>query len=1506
MPDPGGSATINGILYQVLRTADHAAHLHISTDARGRRPLLILEPGDGGDVQVQLGDYLLVEQTKARSGGRSWSLTSVVADVFSDLYAAVRLEDSPRREYRFFTEGHIGQWRAAYTFFQTLPEDVARIDDLDDTEIVQFGGPRASRWTATRRHFVERIVAELREQRGWIEEETLEITTEKTLRLLRDFRFVGGRVQRGLQSRLDERLREFVDDPQQVDAKRRELCFRIVELASEGGREISPGELLKQVGLSGPALSDVQGIHRRMRVRLEAEFRLLGYSVEHDVRPLASAPSESKVLVVTGESGQGKSWALASVAEHASREPGTFAAFVRAASDAEVTMQTANSVLWQEVLGRGLLPSLTTLRRRMLDANPESPFDCAVSVCVDQVLDDRVARELVARALASGQFRLALAVPPSIARALEEQFGESVCVHAVSDFTDSELLAYMERAGIPWAGIPKDVRNVLRRPLLAGMYGDLPRSDNWTPSNEYELFEKYWERIRIAPGGPAHRFAHRVLEEIAFRVLVSGDEYPTDIIELEGVGTNSANDVIEHLERVGWLRVLPDDLVEFGHTRLLNWAASKALARVYVRGSITLEEVEAHVQRTLEMNRVGVFRELGYLLLDVLWCFAAEQKTREAAIQIAETVETWNPEPFYVRSVATLGERAVPILLGRLAGLSGDEDYYRARAIGKALLSVRPTSSINGVAQKLMRSGSALERRVAALILAERPEAEALGQLWTLHQSAHAELRSTESGEGLGLAYLEWELLNDATRSCVALAPDWLTQRILKCVSADEARDLASQLARIDGEQGRSIWNSGKEHLVAVADLSSMSILACFRRFGDRDDATDLEPMLSLENSAVPASAFATIARLHFDRALEILRSEAVSNLISLAQWWLPVLLQQNRQRTLETIRLAHKYELLTAVDVADIFGGHEDDLDGKLLATLLDDIPTRVQNAENGTERDCRVLRVMLSVCSRVSRWPLLHVIRERGPAVEEALIKAALTSRWHADDYATDVLKRIGGRGFDEVVRTALASGSERRQIRMLSRLAHPTPAICEALIELVDGDPERAVMRQEALRLLASAGDRRSVFRAALEHIDGISLSWSALLSGVPEVDDDATGVAVRRVADGGDRARAALVALALSGHEQALETTLGFLVGAREPADIRVGLRVLRTVARPEPRVHEAFVRAYLGGVETDDAAQGLAVLYEQGLEEAFDPIVEHARSEDLGWLTAWRVDAGVATEEELHALWSRTRRQHPLQLRSDAVRVLGHLARIDSDVRTFLIDLAFRAWGEDDTFDAVAHAAVLGLSRFDPTLAFDAAHRVLRSAARDRRWAAGLIVDLDDRRAVDCLAAAITSERNVAVRRAIGRALRRVPSVALHSRVENLQVGKEVNDRRAAIEIAGWTDATWATGLVESEVARARDTETWAIARAAHRRTLARRWVRELAEVFRADVEVRWVVLDAILRVGDPYLLSNEDDPLSLASLLSGAGPAMRRLAAARLNSRRKEDDDEAGRSSTRT
>jgi hypothetical protein len=148
VPDLGGSATIHGILYQILANLWRVSEIQLETKLAGQEiqsARLTLEPkGGGGDTRYEGEGVRIIEQYKTRSGTRTWSLNNLIDGVLPDLFIAV----DPNRLteisiYRFVTDGRCGRidhFRRFLNDLRSKPAPENPLESLDHTKKFAFFG----------------------------------------------------------------------------------------------------------------------------------------------------------------------------------------------------------------------------------------------------------------------------------------------------------------------------------------------------------------------------------------------------------------------------------------------------------------------------------------------------------------------------------------------------------------------------------------------------------------------------------------------------------------------------------------------------------------------------------------------------------------------------------------------------------------------------------------------------------------------------------------------------------------------------------------------------------------------------------------------------------------------------------------------------------------------------------------------------------------------------------------------------------------------------------------------------------------------------------------------------------------------------------------------------------------------------------------------------------------------------------------------------------------------
>ncbi len=187
-------------------------------------------------------------------------------------------------------------------------------------------------------------------------------------------------------------------------------------------------------------------------------------------------------------------------------------------------------------------------------------------------------------------------------------------------------------------------------------------------------------------------------------------------------------------------------------------------------------------------------------------------------------------------------------------------------------------------------------------------------------------------------------------------------------------------------------------------------------------------------------------------------------------------------------------------------------------------------------------------------------------------------------------------------------------------------------------------------------------------------------------------------------------------------------------------------------------------------------------------------------------------------------------------------------------------------------------AIEGLAKFDATRAVEAIELGLQSHPKIERQLCQLLVRIAPETAAATLIDATVSIERESLRRAAGRALRRLdPEVVSRLVVERMS--GLVSERKAVAGLAGWLPTPAIAEALGDLADHDSANEVRHAALAAldlHRREAS---VRALLAAFPTGApERRWSLLVAILEAADPYLLTDREDPLWLGSILSDDVP----------------------------
>ena len=747
MPQRGGSGNIYGVLFQILGAARAGITLRLHAERDGNdlaSARLVIEPArGGGDLQVQGAEQRRVEQWKVTSRGRTWSLKKVVEDVLPDLYLGmVDDELAHATTYRFMTNGRQGRWHKAKDFFSKLSRDVIPLDvlaSLDDPEEKHpLRRPDGRQQLITDRALFEQIVESVR-GRDTVQNEPVDATRRKIWQLLPRFVLEPVASPDLLAEQIDHLLLSTVDCREDATAKRRELCGVLLELAGQGNVTVAPHQLLQDVGLDATPLANRSDLQARVHAQLIHDLKqLISYVPEQDVRDVAPWPVDRRILIIAGESGQGKSWRLAHLAMHASLGS-EICVLGRATGNGGTDLQNVADIVWKSGLNHD---RALTIDRLLLRVKEKLGFlnGPQLIIFVDDVQTSSESRDLIEYVTRLDGICLAMTAPVAVARAMRTQYPEVVETTLTGEFTDAEVTEYLEGRGVDWRQIPNDVRDVLHRPIMARLFCDNRTAGSWHATNEFEILEEFWERIHTA--GNQADFPQDVVRlcDLAGTCLDADPQYPWDggtLTRLE-IDDESQN----RLERIGWLRRLSEGYVEIWHDRLLNWAVAKALVQRYRSARVSIAELAATVADLINGNGFRAGRRLGYVPLDVLWLLCnPEDPDTSAAARLVEAIEDTQfgqtfRRRFYIEQLSALGTRVLPMFRARLeATADGDFNPY-PQDIAEAAIAIgaKAPGEVQSWATEMLATSTLALQEAAFRILAKYPVVSATDRLWSLHR----------------------------------------------------------------------------------------------------------------------------------------------------------------------------------------------------------------------------------------------------------------------------------------------------------------------------------------------------------------------------------------------------------------------------------------------------------------------------------------------------------------------------------------------------------------------------------------------------------------------------------------------------------------------------------------------------------------------------------------------------------------------------------------------------
>ena len=1490
MTRSGGSVALNGFLYQILHHLDWTAGVSLTGTLDGQEMkdgCLVLEPGTGGgDAQAHASGWYVAEQYKTRASG-TWSLSDVIA-VLRDLRKSVP-DDLPEcARYRFVTNGRPGR-------LAELTEFVARLDAVEGPDELD---------RATERKFA----GEVRPGDGAILDYLASATRnggagsvtpeERALvfHLAHGFRLEFGVGLEDLAADIERRLRPCADNLGDEIGVRKRLVGELMERLGRGETRLDRDGLdamLREAGVSPDRLRKVGELARTLAEGRRRRSKYVRYRREDDVRETPRWSGSKPVCLIAGESGAGKSWQLASLME-AMTGDGEPVVFVRGTGTADDILTRAAREIWQAGLGATSDKTLRGVSNFLRDEafQLRSP---RFTIAVDDVGDADAVRELVRQDWTGLGARLAMTVPLAVVGTLNSTDRDEIGLRRVGDFSIEELDTLLKRYEHRWADLPGDLKRLLRKPVLAGLFLDLGVSSfQNAPQSEYEIFQAFWDRIdeKCSVGDKG------IVAALA-DCAVEGAGYPLPRVKWPTIAMD--NKSLAALEAAGWLICSEHGEVEFSHDRLLNWAVAQSICRRFLNNQLTLDGLFALMTGGEDGDGADTLQRFGYVPMDTLWLLSADDSRRSVLGQLVERMESHGAfggegRSLYTRLLPTLGQRAVPVLLQRLRTIieSSDGDY-RVGLIGEGFttLAKRESVDVRPAIESLLRSPSWDAQSIAVAMLRVAPDPEHMDGLWELHQQRlHAREHNADRRVERG-----YQATFAALRAGVARCPDWLRGRIVEAdPTREQVSDLGYLLSGLDGPNAAAIWRDLRDVLMEkVPGNNPRCLLHCIARFSDREKKDFVVEHLSHQGDVVSAVAMGALAVLdpgeaisricHVDDEQRLFRSE-----------WLPLLLRTDSERTRAQLR-----ELAEAGSegqrlIEDYFEKRPADLDGGTLDLVLRTREREFrEHLDAITTNDLPWPLFPLRFLGRMCRPCTLRRLNdETGGAFEAAIVELAcsrLRGNSRVQDHILEAARRalvlIGGSGFSDLINRELESehfwgrygGLNWARVRGNERTVELLAAIAQRPIPRdANGEPDRDAWQEfhQAMVALAVVG--------ADEILVGILSAPGFVDVPLPLADCRAHRGPMSKSLTAGS-------VQAMQNPETPDETLWGALAVAwlSGDADLIPDVRSVLDRVEPESKaaLHACIALQGLGDTSPEFArsAEGLAFTREYR-REGLNALIGLGAVGVEG-LKRWLREAGDA--DRLNEGGFVIRALHAMEEgRDDAIEAAADLCRrnrmflrplyeiaAESSDRTVREKVLEAAFTESAAVVQAPLDAIRGLAKFDAARAAEAVEAGLSNHPKIERELCRLLVQLESERAAEKLIGAAIAEERESLSDAVGRALRLVNESIVADAIVKCLGGTEA-ERLTVCRIAGWlpfpTVAEALEGVVESD-------GSISVRRAAldalyqHREEAA---VRGLFSEFAAErcEARRWAFFVPILETADLHLLCNREDPLWLGHILT--------------------------------
>ncbi|RRH96922.1 hypothetical protein EH240_21800 [Mesorhizobium tamadayense] len=1460
-----GRRAIAGFLVQILRSV----HLGLETSIAlspvdgSAQMILHLEPTSGGDHRLLRGPRDIVEQVKMRTGRGKWSSSEVASKVFPDLLRAVHVATD--QTFRFVTNNGAG--------------------------LATLQGYIASRGRATgkpHRWGSERLTTAEFEQRLARFAGLDQVTAE--LRHLLDRLEIRVFDPAAAQDEIDKVLTPLIEPGEHVSDKRHQLIGQLMMLATNGAK-LSSADLLALVSpRAHRLLAHIQSLPTLLGHHLQEDARLIGYAGELQVRR-ALPDVVADLAVLSGESGQGKTWSLAQLAfEQIDR--GELAILMRAPATIEEVLDFIRGRIWQPAhLDRAAIAVMAkSLRGALRRAD-----GTWLTLYVDDVQDRAFAERLARARWHEHGVRIVISAQPRITEAIRS-VRQDLQIIEIGNFRSAELRRFLTVHGRATAleTMPDDVFELLLKPVHASIFVQLPKRDAWAGVSEYQLFNAYWDYASLDAreqfDHPSDRYC---LRSLAGQLLTGQSHYPWRIGELRAAGLDDP--AILRLEQVGLLRRVVADRVAFAADRMLNWAAAEFLVDTILQDGLAPTEAEARfasidVLRTKSGEAIGT--RLSYVYFDALWLLAGLSEPEFVAMLVREHVARTPPEVHaedqWTNGFGSLGPRILPALeylaAHELDG-HGISEILRDLPFALAAIAVADARPVEDLIERQITSG--VEHRVDIGLRAASvvPAPRALDSIWGEHLARTAtydQAATTSDVEARSLAIIRRELSSDALSIAVAVAPGWLDKKLAAETDVTAIDQLLWRLKdekSVDGDTASAIWNRHRDRLVALVPSSSAALIEAIGHFRETSLSTVLDAAATDTQEWMPERILRSRARLAPGDAMRQLAEGSDLYGWKASNWWFDLLAAADPKGLANAIRMRASRSDDPPTELIFYYRNRPEAMNAETLDEVLDAFTERLRvfNGTGDPNREEGRLHHPLDFLPRLCEpWQFDRLRSRAGTALEAELLTFAARRRGRIDmtrditgGHCERILAMIAGVGFDDLVVAELARPSTfGRQDGYVAARWSEAHAVVRSLSE-APGDPDAQsvgqVLHMEALAV-----------HGCDSHIESMIRSGSPIYLNAAEMrssngrDTSALRLRIMGLLTTGD-AQSLDTAAALTSFLRAAENASRLVATFLEPGTSRqIRLRILasfRALGFYTPGLLP-LAREMIAGQIHQEAHLVATYLGEHGDEDARRAVIDWLSEQDIGsssWSRQGYLRPLIDHPEGRAAVVSflrRSRTNGHMIVDGGLLRLLAEAG--DSRARDELLRAAYRHSGFDR---GNAIAAIRYLRNEDPEEAYFAAQRLL--TRHKVPAAADLMLEIDpDRAGPELLnrypdakpSLRLQLERRLRVHLGGDRLAALLAPLASSQRSKDQVLAAQVAAVIPSAVMVPWLDQLAAETLpAVSDAARV----------ALRQRRLETAALLHRGRLLDSPKPIQWARLVKIMEIVDPYYLWARNDPVSL-------------------------------------